>query len=390
MKITDSKTFCPSAWNELRIGINGAIGICSYSNNIGNTNVNSISEILNNDVISEIRSSMSNDKWHPNCQYCENNERNRNTSQRLQNLNQTNDDTKHTINENPSAHILQHVSINWNNLCNLACNYCGPEASSEWSKYSSIPLTIATIDKEPALEYLLANQHTIQGFLIGGGEPLLQKTIYQLLDNLSPTKTTQIAITTNLSVPLETNPMFNSIIKHPNLIVLWMISFDNLDEKFEYVRHNAKWDIFYNNIAILKKYNQQIVAHPAYSLYCALELEQYYKFCFEHELNIFWCELFNPRELNLIHAPTAIKTLAIDEINKILTIYSDAPRSQFMSLDILKSYKLMIENSLNDNNTDYQKAEAINHFNNKIETILVKDKSFSQLWPNIQQILNNS
>lgn len=387
MLLTDSKTFCLRPWNELRLGTNGSVGICSYSPDIGNSYNATMLEILNGPTITEIKLAIKNNEWHPNCAHCATNEKNRNSSPRTDALKFIDEYTKSHINNDQQ--ILQHLSINWNNLCNLACNYCGPVQSSKWSEYKSLPVVVDKLDKGSALEYILANQQELLGILIGGGEPLLQKSIHQLLDNINLVNDKiHVAVTTNLSVSsLKKNPAFNTIINNPSLTVSWMISFDNLGDKFEYVRHGATWDIFCENINTLKEYNQVIVAHPAYNLYCAMDLVEYYKFCFDNKLAVYWCELFHPIELNLIYAPIAIKKLAIAEIDTILALYSDLPEGNHMSLDILGSYKDMINSNLTVE-FDTQYAQQIKKFTSEIEDTLPKNHTFAQLWPNIQKILD--
>ena len=105
----------------------------------------------------------------------------------------------------------------------------------------------------------------------------MQKGLEQFLDYLDPNKVS-VMITTNLSVNLENNPIYLRLRTWP--MVQWMISFDNSDQdKFEYVRHGASWTQFVNNIQVMKRDKQTVAAHPAYSIYCALDLMEYYDFC---------------------------------------------------------------------------------------------------------------
>ena len=58
-----------------------------------------------------------------------------------------------------------------------------------------------------------------------------------------------INLISNGNVDFNTNKVFNALSQKNN--VVWELSFDNVKEKFEYVRHGGKWDLLVENI---KKY----------------------------------------------------------------------------------------------------------------------------------------
>lgn len=384
--ITESKTFCSAPWTDLRLGHNGAVGICSYSPDIGNSLTDKIADILKNQTITDIKNCIKNEEWHDNCTYCKGSETHGGRSERLNMINSIDPTVKEKI--DLDVPVLTNVSINWNNLCNLACTYCGENNSTKWAEKLSIPISMSRIDEESALEYILDKKDTVFGLLIGGGEPLLQKNIHTLINQLAKDHL-NITLTTNLSVPLTNNPVFKTIIKHKNIIVNWMISFDGIGDKFEYVRDGASWDIFKKNIQILKDHGQRVIAHPAYGLYCATDVEEYCDFCVENELPIWWCDIFEPHELDIRFAPSEIRQLAINSIDKVLEKYQG--RSE-LNLDTLIEYKKMAENGISfisDKNDDITRARKIIIFNHDIEQKLNKTTRFKNLWPDIQNILTN-
>jgi len=252
-----------------------------------------------------------------------------------------------------------------------------------------IPVALARTQNSN-LDFLLSNRKNLKHLMIGGGEPLLQKGIYQLLSNLLHDRKIFVFITTNLSIDLEKNLVFDSIINNPSIETIWMISFDGLGDKFEYVRHGAVWEQFKRNIYTLKKYNQKIVAHPAYSLYSAFDLVKYYDFCDSMDLDVFWCDLFDPIELDIRHAPESIRQLAIENIDAVLEKFKDRKN---LSLDTLIEYRKMAQIGIPTNKkmpantiltlTDYQRSVNILAFNSRIEQLMSKSKSFEQLWPDV-------
>ena len=398
MKLTDSPTFCPSPWSSLRLGTGGGVGVCPYSEDVGSTFNTPMDDIIYGKTLTAVRETISQGEWHPNCFYCRESESKGGRSQRLMNLDSMSEDLKNSIDANPTQFSLKDCSINWSNLCNLACNYCTPKISTGWQTALGNTVKVSSMG-DNSMSWLIENSDNLTFILIGGGEPLLHKNVNDLLLQLKR-NTVHLYITTNLSVELETNPMFNTIKDNPNLRVVWSISFDGIGDKFDYVRHGAKWDQFTKNINTLKKYNQQIEAHPAYGIYCAFDLIEYVDFCVENELNIFWCDVFNPMELDIRYAPKILRDLAIQNIDAVLEKYDDKNLAIKLSLQTLYKYREMAKTgsyffepatfpNKHNSQIDQNKQRAINilEFNKKIENQLPKKKSFADLWPNIHNIL---
>ena len=159
----------------------------------------------------------------------------------------------------------------------------------------------------------------------------------------------------------------------------WMISFDNANQdKFEYVRHGASWPQFVNNIQVMKRDRQKVQAHPAYSIYCALDLMEYYDFCADQELDIFWCELNHPEELDIRRQTVGLRQLAIEEIDRVIAKYQ---KQLHLSTNVLESYKMtLIDNSYLKNN---QKVPNILKWHNDTEATLKKTTRFADLWPKL-------
>lgn len=388
-KITNSPTFCPAPWTTLRLGTNGEIGICPYSKSIGNYLKSNINDILKNNTIKSIKDSMLHGQWHTHCEYCKHAESHGGRSERLLYL--KNLSVEHTIfiNDHPDENVLLNCSINWNNLCNLSCTYCNPNCSTEWQKVKNIPLKISNLDEDSAVKFLINNQKNLQSLTIGGGEPLLQKSIHKLLNQIA--KPLEIHVTTNLSVPLDQNPMYHSVMNNKNLTAHWMISFDCLHEKFEYVRHNASWDVFYKNIQILKEAKQHIIAHPAYCLYSAFDIVEFYEFCVDQELDIFWCDLFSPYQLDVRFAPMTLRNKAIGKLDTVIEKYKFTNN---LSVDTLIEYKKMVAGGipLTDSvflkqSSDHIRANHILKFIDATDQELKKELKFKNLWLEIYSYL---
>lgn len=390
--VTNSTTFCPLPWIGLRVDHQGSVGFCSYCQELGNTRKDSVETILSSSIATEVKKSIMNNTWHSVCNYCENSEKYGGRSERLRALQSLPSWILEKIIQYPDTTFLIEASINWNNLCNLTCVYCNPQNSTSWGQLNKKTIEIASLDtsdsEDSILKYIEKNKDTLQSLMLGGGEPLLHKKSVQILDILIK-KDFNLTIATNLSVPLLTNPLYAQIQKYTKQQpkINWMISFDNLDKKFEYVRHGASWTVFTENICILKEHGHRVIAHPAFGLHCVLDLQEYVKFCSDNDLEIFWCDIFDPKELDIRYAPKPIRELAIKNINDVLLEYSSHNN---LSLETLSQYKEMATTGyhfINGDNNDKIRAKDILNFHTNIEKQLSKTTSFKDLWPHEYKIL---
>lgn len=375
--ISQSPTFCPAPWTSLNIDQAGEVSPCFHCvDMIGNIKKNTIQEVITGPVVNGMKQAMARGEWAPGCSWCRRLEETTGASGRT--VRRTSEETLAEINTDPDFFKLEHLVVNWSNLCNLACVYCNPETSTAWQSIKKIPINHVKNEHADLIELARTQGHNIQGLSLGGGEPLLQKGLEQFLDYINPA-TVRGMITTNLSVDLETNAIYQRLKTWPQ--VEWMISFDNADsDKFEYVRHGASWAQFVKNIQTMKKDGLYVKAHPAYSIYCALDLMEYYDFCNQENIGIYWCELNNPIELDIRRQSNALRTLALNEINQVLTKYQGRID---LNVDVLEKYRgTLIDNSYLNNQ---ESAPDIVNWHRNIETTLKKTTRFVDLWPNLIQ-----
>lgn len=375
MSISQSKTFCSSPWTFLNIDQTGKVLPCMHSSyELGSLKEKSIQEILKDKPVRDLRGTIARGEWHSACDSCQSLESNGRKSGRTSR--NVSDEVKQKIDQDIEWFSLNDVVINWSNLCNLTCVYCNPHTSTAWQSIQKIPIVHNKNEHNDLIELAKTHGKTIKGLSLGGGEPLLQKGLTEFLQQLD-SETTKVMVTTNLSVDITNNPVYQELKKWKK--VDWLISFDNADrDKFEYVRNGASWDQFVANITQMKQDNQHIVAHPAYSIYCAFELCSYYEFCVNNDLDMFWCELIHPHELDVRRLSMEMRQQAIDEINRTVEKYSNRNN---LALDTLKGYI----NSLVDNSCLFNKDKEIDvlEWHKEIEITLKKQKTFQDLWPNL-------
>lgn len=373
--ITSSPTFCPAPWTSLNIDQTGRVMPCMHSTAVtGNIKKTSIQEIIHGPIYMDIRQHMADGKWHSACVWCKQLEETTGVSGRT--VRRTSPESLAAIDRDINWFTLEHIVVNWSNLCNLTCVYCNDETSTAWQSIRGIPINHVKNEHQDLIE--LAKQHgkSVQGLVLGGGEPLLQKGLLEFLKHIDSEKV-RVLVTTNLSMDISRNKIYQELKTWPN--VDWQISFDNANkDKFEYVRNGAHWHQFVTNIDLMKSEAQHVIAHPAYSIYCAFDLIEYYEFCENKNLEIFWCELQHPWPLDARRLPLPLRQEAINEIDRVNEQWG---QRQGLAIDTLLRYKKqLLDNAFLTNIDQYMDVLG---FHREREQELAQTKTFTELWPNI-------
>jgi len=188
-------------------------------------------------------------------------------------------------NSNPRDNFNpRYVEVSFSNTCNFACSYCSPLFSSKWMEEVLKSGPYPTSDKfgridvlrdEDKIPYLQSEQNPyvdafwkwwpdlyrdLHTFRITGGEPLLSKDTWKVLDYIidekTPNKNLNISINTNLGIP---DNLFNKFIEKVERIIdeervnefIIYTSCDTWGEQAEYIRNGLVFNKFWDNINIL-------------------------------------------------------------------------------------------------------------------------------------------
>lgn len=382
--ITQSPTFCPAPWTSLNIDQTGRVMPCFHTGyELGNIKHRTIQQILTDQPLQELKQAMAQGQWHNACEWCKRLEDTTGSSGRT--VRAVSDQTCTAIDQDIKFFKLEHLVVNWSNLCNLTCVYCNDETSTAWQSIKKIPINYVRNEHQDLIELARTQGHNIQGLSLGGGEPLLQKGLDQFLSYLNP-NTVSVMVTTNLSMDINTNTIYQILKKWPS--VEWQVSFDNADEdKFQYVRDGAEWSQLVKNLRQMKQDGQRISAHPAYSIYCALDLEQYYDFCVAEQLDLYWCEVNHPFELDIRRHSQSLRNMAIAEIDRVVAKYGDRKN---LAIDTLLSYRrTLVDNSYLKFTKTFNPVTTL-AWHKSIEHTLNKRHSFVDLWPTLAKEISNA
>ena len=178
----------------------------------------------------------------------------------------------------------KYVEVSFSNTCNFKCSYCGPTFSSKWveeiEKYGGYPTTnnfnnlewLKNTDQVPYKHsednpYVEAFwkwwpdlYNDLDTFRITGGEPLLSKDTWAVLEHISttdnPNRNLNLSINSNLGVPENLIERFISlsekIINEGRVKTLIVFtSCDTYGKQAEYARHGLNFDEFIGNIELI-------------------------------------------------------------------------------------------------------------------------------------------
>ena len=175
----------------------------------------------------------------------------------------------------------RYVEVAFSNTCNFKCSYCGPSFSSTWikevEKYGGYPTSdnfndLDWLDKTGKLPILINEENPyvdafwewwpelfkdLHTFRITGGEPLLSKDTWKVLDFIieheNPNTELKLGINSNLGVPdnlVDKLIEKIKIIEERNLVKELVIytSCDTAGEQAEYIRHGLQYEKLLSNI----------------------------------------------------------------------------------------------------------------------------------------------
>jgi radical SAM protein with 4Fe4S-binding SPASM domain len=176
MTITSSPTFCSAPWTSLNIDQTGRVSPCFHARgSVGNIKETTIQEVIHGPLLTDMRAHMARGEWHKGCSWCKQLEETTGASGRTSRY--ANKQTLEAIENDPVNYFeLQHIVINWSNLCNLTCTYCSPQTSTAWQSIKGIPIN--HVKNDPELSKLIKTYEKTCGDLKDKLNNLYSQTEY--------------------------------------------------------------------------------------------------------------------------------------------------------------------------------------------------------------------
>jgi len=261
--LVESDNFCMMPWVHMHAYPDGRVYPCciaDYWHPIGNLRDNTMEEVWNGELYRELRRNMMADQPSKQCTKCYEQEKNeffsmRNESNRTYGHHVGLVDNTTKDGYNPDFH-LRYWDIRFSNLCNFRCRTCGPMFSSQWFQdhkkmYGKVPdalgrnlnvIEYAGGTEDAILEQMEQHIPYLEQVYFAGGEPLIMKEHYYLLEKLIEYGKTDITLqyNTNFSELRYKNKHVFDYWKHFENISVGA-SLDGSGARGELIRKGQDW-----------------------------------------------------------------------------------------------------------------------------------------------------
>jgi len=167
--------------------------------------------------------------------------------------------------------------------------------------------------------------------------------------------------------------------------VYWNLSFDNVGDRFEYVRQGGLWSVFTANVKRLCDDfgASHVTFHPVYTIWNSINLEEYYDYAAADNFRVNW-QLALPKVDKLYgFATDSFTTFGHKE-----SIINRAVR-EIEKLNIIDPVVDGIKASLLADVARPDKDKDFLIWTDKMEKFMPPNKSFVELWPELNTLLCN-
>jgi MoaA/NifB/PqqE/SkfB family radical SAM enzyme len=184
----------------------------------------------------------------------------------------------------------QIIKIATSNVCNGTCVTCGSNASSAWASLEKRQ-TIMTKTNLQELESVDWREIVQLSFV--GGEPLLEKKNFSILQNLIDVGNTNcfISIVTNGSIELN-QQQIKILSSFENLN--FCFSIDAVGDKFEYLRYPLKWNLLLDNLKNFRTFSKYVSVSCMVSNISVFYLDETIDFFHQQNINYLCKQINNP------------------------------------------------------------------------------------------------
>ena len=286
-----SPTVCLSKWMKPSIRLErGISSMCHHTRNLhfGPDSAEEIKidshALVNNKRLLRERQDMLLGKRPKGCNYCWDMEDRGEVSDRIVTSKKWEDRAK-DITKTPWT-IPEEIEVSFDNTCNLKCIYCNPLFSSKWAEeyrkfgdfgetnnltpHSKLMGNWENFDSTPYVkafwEWLPEIINEVKRIRVTGGEPLLSKNTFRLIDYVNKKNPKiVIAINSNFCVPEKNFIRFLNKIKNIEKVVLFL-SIESHGKKAEYARYGLDYNKFLKNIDIVLSDTKNTILVPMMTL----------------------------------------------------------------------------------------------------------------------------
>jgi radical SAM protein with 4Fe4S-binding SPASM domain len=384
--------FCILPWVHMYVDPTGDVfSCCIHTPDIpplGNIHQETPEQIWNGSKMRELRKDFMSGKRRPdNCASCYFNEAAKNDSHRI-NFNSRFSEQQAellpltTEDGHLSEMKLKHWDFRFSNTCNLKCRTCGPEYSSSWRDDAKKMGRHFEPDKRIFNTYEFAMRHieSVEEIYFAGGEPLLMKEHFDILNELCRLnrKKVRLSYNSNLSTLRYGKHSIVDLWKNFENILI-SPSVDHIGAKAEYIRKGIHWETFVENVTTLGKEIPWARMSPTVtvSVFNIMEISEIHRNLVA--MNIVHRDRPADLEFNILRVPDFYSIAILPpELKKVAEERISAYRAELLSKSNI--YLPAFDNVLRALREDL--SQQIPHFLKTTETLdKIRGESFFDLFP---------
>ncbi|MCE3010012.1 MAG: twitch domain-containing radical SAM protein [Proteobacteria bacterium] len=208
----------------------------------------------------------------------------------------------------------KYLEVSFSNKCNFKCAYCNPVVSSKWmseikqhgpypthNPFNSIEgyqhlnkMPIEDEDENPYVrafwQWMPDLYKDLRVFRVTGGEPLLAKSTFKLLDFIeqNPNPNLELGINSNLGVPksivVDFTTRLNSLIAKGAVKKAYVYtSLDTFGKQAEVIRDGLNMEIFQENLSYLLENSKKLIVTfmTTFNVFSLPKFSEYINFVYE-------------------------------------------------------------------------------------------------------------
>lgn len=339
-----NSSFCPAPWISLFYQNNKASMCCVDRTQLDMSPI----EFRKSEYLSEIKAQFLNGEKPANCSFCWKSE-----EQGLQSIRQHYN--KRYPNFVPTDDMpLQYIELRASNLCNMGCRMCNTKNSSKLNREvmdnPQLSSWLGKVETDTEIndnnwQQILSTSETLDTLFLTGGEPMLIKKYYDLMDVLIEKQRSDkvdLHIYTNASVY---NPLFIEKMLQFKTVNMNM-SIDGVGQMAEYQRYGVEWKTIEKNI---QKYLQLPIInsfHTTITAYNLLDLSSLAKFYVDilkkYPSTNFKAHVAGGKiPMHYLNLPDDLRKKAINQIIESVKIMNDLKFKQITDqlVNIVRMYK---------------------------------------------------
>ena len=262
-RLIKSDKFCMMPWVHMHAFPDGRVYPCclgDYWYPLGDLRQHTMEEVWNQDKYKTMRKNMLNEQSCVECTKCYEQEKNgffsmrndanRNYGHLISEVEQTNEEGFHP------EFKLRYWDVRFSNLCNFRCRSCGPIFSSNWYKdhiklygvkpdvlkREMAPVEYTTGNEDDMLKQMEPHIEHLEQVYFAGGEPMIMKEHYYLLERLIEMGKTDVRLiyNTNFSEMRYKNKHVYDYWKHFSTVNVGA-SLDGMGPQGELIRKGQDW-----------------------------------------------------------------------------------------------------------------------------------------------------